>query len=193
MKRETPNPSVLGYALMGLLARGRSSGYDLAQGLKDPVSFFWHAQHSQIYPELARLEAAGLVRHTVVAQNERPDKKVYSLTGAGRKSLRAWLEAPVEVPRVRDELVLKVYSIWLTDHGTGLRLMREHAEAHAQRLAEYERRLELLPTKEGDMYQPGSPLFAVRAVLMRGIGYEREYLEWCRWVMAQLGGGEPAP
>ncbi|MDX2004365.1 MAG: PadR family transcriptional regulator [Meiothermus sp.] len=182
-----PTVSVLGYALLGLLARGDQSGYDLAQGLKDPVSFFWFAQHSQIYPELARLEAARLVRHTVVAQSERPDKKVYSLTPAGQQALESWLEAPAEVPRMRDEVVLKAYSLWLTDPYNGLRLMHEHAEAHAHRLAEYERRLELL-LKKDDIHRPDSPWFSVYSVLMRGIGYERSYLEWCRWMVERLEG-----
>ena len=49
--------TTLGYALLGLLARRPLSGYDLAGQLKVPVVFFWHARISQIYPELARLEA----------------------------------------------------------------------------------------------------------------------------------------
>jgi DNA-binding PadR family transcriptional regulator len=188
MTQVAPTVSILGYALLGLLARGEQSGYDLAQGLKDPVSFFWHAQHSQIYPELARLEATGLVKHRVVAQSERPDKKVYGLTAKGRKGLKVWLEAPVETPKMRDELVLKAYSIWLTDPPAGLRLMQEHAQTHRERLAEYQRRLELLTQKE-EVGHLDSPWFGVHAVLMRGIGYEREYLEWCEWMIGQLERG----
>jgi DNA-binding PadR family transcriptional regulator len=89
-----PTTTILGYALLSLLARGTKSGYDLAAGLKEPVGFFWHAHHSQIYPELARLEAAGLVTHTVVEQSDRPDKKVYSLTESGSATLTNWLESP---------------------------------------------------------------------------------------------------
>ena len=75
--------TTLGYALLGLLAREPLSGYDLAQRLKGRVGFFWQARHSQIYPELGRLEAAGLVRHAVVEQQDRPDKKVYTIAEAG--------------------------------------------------------------------------------------------------------------
>lgn len=182
--------SVLGYALLGLLARSDKSGYDLAQGLKDPVSFFWHAQHSQIYPELARLESAGLVKHTLVEQSERPDKKVYSLTHLGKKLLKEWLEADSDVPKKRDELVLKAYSIWLADPPAALELMQTHLKAHQQRLTEFERRLEALRHKAGaQMDDLTSPWFGIQAVLMRGIGFEREYVEWCGWMVARLERG----
>lgn len=178
--------TTLGYALLGLLARNEQTGYDLSQGLKDPVSFFWHAQHSQIYPELAKLESSGLVKYKLVEQTERPDKKVYSLTATGKKRLEAWLTAPLEVPKVRDELVLKAYSLWLVDPKAALHMLRDHEQAHVERLAEYERRLELLRRKTGKHVSLESPWFGIQAVLMRGIGYEREYVVWCKWMMEQL-------
>jgi DNA-binding PadR family transcriptional regulator len=186
-ERKPPEPSTLGYALLGLLARGAQSGYDLAQGLKDPVAFFWSASHSQIYPELARLEDLGLVQYTVVPQSDRPDKKVYALTNAGHSSLKTWLEGEQDVPKKRDELVLKAYSIWLSDPAAAARLMREHAHAHATQRAEFERRLARLEVQHGhELWQPGSPWFGVHAVLRRGIGFEREYAEWCEWVATAL-------
>lgn len=182
-------PSVLGYALLGLLARGEKSGYELTQGLKDPVGYFWYAQHPQVYPELARLEAAQLVRHTVVEQSDRPDKKVYNLTSQGRASLTAWLESPTQVPKKRDELVLKAYSIWLSDPTAAAQMMREHARVHAAHLAEFETRLSCLTREAGAaLWQPGSRWFGVHAVLRRGIGHEREYLEWCEWMAGCLNG-----
>src|SRR3712207_7015289 len=71
--------TTLGYALLGLLAREPLSGYDLAQRLKGRVGFFWQARHSQIYPELGRLEAAGLVRHAVVEQQDRSEEHTSEL------------------------------------------------------------------------------------------------------------------
>lgn len=185
-----PKPNTLGYALLGLLARRDRSGYDLTQGLKDPVGFFWHAQHSQVYPQLARLEAAGLVCHTLVEQTERPDKKVYSLTALGKEHLKVWLESPIEVPKLRDELVLRAYSVWLTDPLAAAQMMAEHAQAHAERLAEFERRLEQLnDNSEGQLDRLDSPWFGIHAVLIRGIGFEREYLEWCKWMTERLTEG----
>ncbi len=184
MPATSSKPNVLGYALLGLLARGAQSGYDLAQGLKDPVSFFWHAQHSQIYPELAKLETAGLIEHTRIEQTERPDKKVYHLTMGGEKALQIWLETATEVPKKRDELVLKAYSIWLSNPHAAAQMMREHAEIHAAHKQEFEHRLEKLEQKAGkEIWQPNSKWFSVHAIIRRGISYEREYAEWCEWMV----------
>ena len=185
--------NVLGYALLGLLARGPQSGYDLAQGLKDPVRFFWYAQHSQIYPELAKLETAGLIEHTRVEQIERPDKKVYHLTTHGEKALQIWLQTTTDVPKKRDELVLKAYSIWLSNPHAAAQMLREHAEIHAAHKQEFEQRLEKLEQKFGkNIWQPDSPSFGVHAVLRRGIGFETEYEAWCNW-MAEALSASPVP
>ncbi len=47
----------------------------------------WHASHSQIYPELGKLERAGLVEVAAAEQTEHD----LGLTGAGREELRRWL------------------------------------------------------------------------------------------------------
>ena len=47
--------------------------------------------------------------HEVVSQTERPDKKVYALTGEGRKELHAWLETPARLDLdLRNETFLKL-------------------------------------------------------------------------------------
>jgi DNA-binding PadR family transcriptional regulator len=193
-RARTPLTSTLGFALLGLLARGERSGYDLTQGLKDPVGYFWFAGHSQIYPELSRLEAAGQVAHTVVEQSDRPDKKVYRLTEHGTEALGAWLAAETEVPRKRDELVLKAYSIWLSNPTAAAQMMRNHAEIHAGHRREFEARLARIRQEAGAaIWQPGSKWFGVHAVLQRGIGYEREYYDWCEWMagcLEQAHGGD---
>ena len=179
--------TTLGYALLGLLAREPLSGYDLAQRLKGRVGFFWQARHSQIYPELARLETAGLVGHVVVEQQDRPDKKVYTITEAGRAALQSWVTSPVVGAPPRDELVLKAYSLWVADPAAAAALFREHERRHAERLADYERRLASLEERYGaELRQPGTPPFSTFIALQRGIGYEREYAAWCGWVARQL-------
>ena len=186
--------TTLGYALLGLLAREPLSGYDLAQRLKGRVGFFWQARHSQIYPELARLEAAGLVSHEVVEQQDRPDKKVYTIAETGRGALRAWVTAPVEVAAPRDELVLKAYSLWVANPAQAVALFREHERRHAEQLADYEARLAWLEGRYGgQLRQLGTPPFSTYLALQRGIGYEREYAAWCGWVAEQLEGAQRDP
>ena len=78
----------LRHAILGLLARKPSTGYELAQMFDLSLRTAWHARHSQIYPELSRLESAGMVE--VVERGAR-GSKTYALTDEGQAELRRWL------------------------------------------------------------------------------------------------------
>ena len=130
--------TTLGYAILGLLSREDLSGYDLTQRMAGRVGYFWSARHSQIYPELTRLEDGGYVTHSVVEQRERPDKKVYEITAEGLDALKAWAVQPPEPRPTRDELTLKTYSVWLADKEKAVRLFREEELRHEEQLAHYE-------------------------------------------------------
>ena len=70
--------------------------------------FFWGASYGQIYPELRRLETAGLVGSREEPRGRVP-RRVYSLTKTGRRALDAWLETADESYEVRDEGLLKLF------------------------------------------------------------------------------------
>jgi PadR family transcriptional regulator AphA len=177
--------TTLGYALLTLLARKTLSGYDLVRSMKRPIGFFWYAHHSQIYPELARLQNEGLVTFEVVEQSDRPDKKIYTITDAGRAALRRWAAAPMAMPGERSELMLKAYSVWLAEPEQAIKLFRTHEEYHAAQLAHYEQIMSELEEKYGDI-AVDTPQFGDYATLRRGIDYERGYVAWCRWMVEQL-------
>ena len=83
------------YAVLGQLAAGPSSGYEIKARLEAGAAHFWHASYSQIYAELRRLTDLALVSEKHVRQDARPDKRVYTITPAGRMALRAWLGPPL--------------------------------------------------------------------------------------------------
>ena len=185
--------ATLGYAILGLLSREDLSGYDLTRRMAGRVGYFWSARHSQIYPELAKLEDGYYVTHNVVEQRERPDKKVYEITAEGLNALKDWVTQPPVQRPIRDELTLKAYSVWLADKEKATRLFREEELRHEEQLAHYE---ELRSWMEGewreDLSSTDSPEFATYATLRRGISYEREYAEWCRWMADSIERGEPS-
>ena len=181
--------TTLGYAILGLLAREALSGYDLKQRMKGRVGYFWNAGHSQIYPELARLEDGGFVTHSVVEQRDRPDKKVYEITGSGLEALKDWVTQPPPQKPTRDELTLKAYSVWLADGGEAARVFRNEGFKHEEQLARYEEIRSWMEDEwREDLSDPASPHFASYATLRRGIIHERGYAEWCRWLAEAVSG-----
>jgi DNA-binding PadR family transcriptional regulator len=180
--------SLLGYALLALLARATLSGYDMAREMRKPHTFFFGQGHvSQIYPELARLEAAGLVTARTVEQQSRPDKKVYALSPAGLAELRAWLIESTPVTEPRSAFLIKAHSLWLADAAQALIPFRERARYHQELLEAYEADLASIEAQYGDgvAFLEG-PRFGDYVTLKRGVSYEREHLAWLRWTIALL-------
>ena len=58
----------LGFGILGFLNYGPMSGYDLVKAFESSLQFFWHAQNSQIYLELKKLEKKGYIDGETVIQ-----------------------------------------------------------------------------------------------------------------------------
>jgi PadR family transcriptional regulator, regulatory protein AphA len=130
----------LRHAVLGLLAMEPSSGYELARRFDRSLAYAWHAGHSQIYPELARLEDAGLVE--VVATGAR-NRKTYDLTPDGHDELRHWLLEIEPQRTVRDEMLLRGFLQFLLAPGDlrallerEARILDHQADAYRQIYAE---------------------------------------------------------
>jgi PadR family transcriptional regulator, regulatory protein AphA len=78
----------LRHSVLGLLVIQPSTGYELAQRFDRTLSNAWHAGHSQIYPELAKLQEAGMVE--VVGEGARRSR-TYGATERGREELVRWM------------------------------------------------------------------------------------------------------
>ncbi|MGH3089953.1 MAG: PadR family transcriptional regulator [Rubrobacteraceae bacterium] len=181
--------STLGFAILGLLAEGPLSGYDVKLRMAEPVGFFWRASHSQIYPELAKLEAGGMVAHKAVPQRGKPDKKVHEITAEGLSAVREWILEPAKSTPTRDEATLKAYLSWLADPGEMAGMFHDLARRHEEQLKKYEKTEEWMKSEWGEeRFEPRK--FASYAALKRGIVYERGNAEWCRWIAEKLEGSE---
>jgi DNA-binding PadR family transcriptional regulator len=116
----------LRHALLGFLTTEPSSGYRLAQEFGESAGWFWYASHSQIHPELKRLEDAGLVASEVEPGDAR-GTRTYRITDAGRAELDRWLgEEATDYPPVRD--VERIRLIFLDQQP--VEVIRKHFEAH---------------------------------------------------------------
>src|ERR687897_724796 len=78
--------------LLALLAKETSHGYQLRTRLQLALGPLAEALNGgQVYVTLNRLQKAGLVSSERVGQTDRPDRKVYELTAAGRERVMEWL------------------------------------------------------------------------------------------------------
>lgn len=174
----------LRHAILTLLERAPGSGYDLVQRFKAGIGHFWNASHQQVYQELAKLHGEGLVEFELERQEERPDRKVYRLTPAGRAALTAWFAQPVKPPKVNDALLVKVFAGHLVPPATLLAELEQHAALHRERLAEYrdlEQQFLSAPAAEQARFR--LPYLTLR----RGLLYEEDWLRWLEEARAVIG------
>jgi len=100
----------LPYGLLGLLMYQDSTGYELTKAFEESLNNFWHAQSSQIYRELDRMEKKELVVSRQIIQEKRPNKRVYAITDKGRSALQAWLDSgDLEFRNTHVPLLIRVF------------------------------------------------------------------------------------
>ncbi|MGW0763421.1 PadR family transcriptional regulator [Streptomyces sp. NPDC002814] len=178
-------------AVMAALLEGEASGYDLAKGFEASVANFWMATPQQLYRELERMENEGLVAARVVHQERRPNKRLFSLTEAGRDVLRAYVaEGPSKPTAIRDELMVRVQCVDIGDVGDIAAVRAavvERMERSTAKLARYERMRErLLAGRSEDEYFADAERIGPFLTLMGGVAFERANLEWGRTALRRL-------
>ncbi|WP_031064963.1 PadR family transcriptional regulator [Streptomyces sp. NRRL WC-3742] len=175
----------LEHAILVSLLEQPGSGYELARRFDRSIGRFWTATHQQIYRVLRRMETDGLVVSEEVAQDGRPDKKVYAASSDGRASLADWLREPVEPETVRHELAVKIRAAAFDDPAALISEVERHREAHAALLARY------LHGEQRDFPEAPSagpdPRRELQHVVLRGgIEYERMTIAWLDDVLTTL-------
>ena len=86
---------MLKHGILGLLNYGSMTGYDIVQIFRDSLSYFWHAQTSQIYRELQTLKRNSWATDETIPQEGRPDKKIFTITDKGRDLLASGMTAVI--------------------------------------------------------------------------------------------------
>jgi DNA-binding PadR family transcriptional regulator len=95
--------------VLGMVGLGRRSGYEIKQAVELSIRFFWTISPAQIYPSLARLERAGLIRGRDEPQGRRR-RRLYELSAAGSTTLGDWLRGTEPIPfELRDIGMVKLF------------------------------------------------------------------------------------
>lgn len=178
---------MLKYVLLGFLNYGPQTGYELKQAMDSSTAYFWHAKQSQIYTTLKSLEAEGQVVSQVEPQEDRPDRRVYTITEAGRGELRGWLERPLTTIDPRKEtLLVKLFFSGETNKITLLTQLRLQRDLHQQQYLFY--RDELAPQIQEDFDDPELGLHARLWDATRRMGelHEEAIVRWLDETIAMI-------
>ena len=97
------------YAILGMLALGPASGYQIKKMMERSTSNFWRESYGQIYPILKQLTQEGLCTSHSEKQEGKPERNIYTLTEPGKAELVNWLGETVEEAPERIELLLKLF------------------------------------------------------------------------------------
>lgn len=151
--------------MLAILTAEPMTGYDLVRYFDGSVAFVWSAPHSQIYPELRRMEAEGLIEATEVPRGQKATKRIYAITPEGVDELRRWANDAYRIPPERDTSRLKAAYIEWGSYDAARRQLRAHRNHWNELLNQYNdlvdaidsrdvpllrRRLEIRPEAEHD-------------------------------------------
>jgi PadR family transcriptional regulator AphA len=168
--------SPTGRVILGMLALGNRTGYEIKRVVDFSTRHFWAASYGQIYPELKRLEDLGLVRGRPEPSGARA-RTAYELTEAGEAALREWLGSDEElVYEVRDEGMLKLFfSDSLPERQLeNIRAIRGRQERKLSQLHAIDQKADEMP--------PGP-----RLTLALGISVTQGIIDWCQAAERRLG------
>jgi DNA-binding PadR family transcriptional regulator len=177
----------LRHAVLAALVDGEASGYELAKRFDVSVANFWSSTPQQLYRELERLENEGLLHARVVRQRRRPDKRVFTLTDAGRDELRTFTTQPAKPAALRDDLLVKLHAIDLGDEAAVVEALTTRLERARAKLARYDRIREdmLAGRKEEEFIRDAGPIGSY-LTLLGGRMYEQQNIRWCTRVLTIL-------
>lgn len=168
-----------GRVLLGMIAEGHATGYAIKAEIERSTRFYWGASIGGIYPELRRLEHAGLLSR---ADDPRGGARrhAYRLTDSGTRALHDWLTHPEECEiEMRHEGLLKLRFAGVLSPGERIAVIERMRALHERRIALLQRRLQ-----QGEFDDPFH-----RLTTEYGLGWNRWARGWCDSVLQVLGAG----
>jgi DNA-binding PadR family transcriptional regulator len=150
---------------LGILTRGDATGYEIKRTVEEGgYHHFAEASFGSIYPALNRLTEEGLVSVHAQAQEKRPERKVYTITQAGRRAFVASLMGPLPEDRHRSAFAFAMlFADLLPEERVGRMLAAYIAETE-KKLAQLQQ-ADAKPRRQGERFTNGLGQAAYSAIL----------------------------
>lgn len=171
---------MLKYAILGFLNYRSMFGYELKQSMDGSIQHFWHSKLSQIYMTLKSLESDKLLVSEIENQDDKPDRKRYTITELGKQDLREWLNKPLlTINPHKDELLLKLFFSASVDKSDLIQELSLLKKLHLQKLKTYQTSTKEIISKS-TKYEPKIKEDAILWEATRRMGemYESMYIQW---------------
>lgn len=173
----------LSYAILAALTNQPCSGYDLVKRFNKSVECYWSASHQQIYKALSQLEEDEHLSSEKIEQENRPNKKLYTVTDSGRQHLQQWIGQVDVIAPLKSDLLIKLSAGHTVPTAPLLQTLQAYYEQHKEKLKSYQalsKQYAQMPelTRENQFQ-----LLALRA----GIRQQLAWVAWCEEAMGFLG------
>jgi PadR family transcriptional regulator AphA len=163
--------------VLGLLTKQPMSGYDIKRFLKSLSWLIDVPSLGSLYPSLHALLKDGFVTMEVAASQDRPPRKIYSITEAGREALQKWLDQPSESDASLKKFIMRLaLAGQLSRVGLLAHLEQRRARVTAQKMA-LEQAIEV-ESKNADLEE--------RLMLDYGLSLAVAELAWLNSTLARL-------
>jgi PadR family transcriptional regulator AphA len=161
-------------AVLGMIALGARSGYEIRRAAELSLRFFWALGPPQIYAELSRLETAGLVTGKDDSQGRRP-RRTYEPTPLGLAALSQWAGSRQPAPlELRDVLLVQLFFADFSDAANVTALLERIRERSVQALGTFDEQI-MPAAARPEQRGFGQP----RVVAEFGAALHRFIVTWC--------------
>ena len=178
----------LKYGLLGLLNYGPMTGYELDKEFKESLAHFWQAKTSQIYRELDAMEREGWLSSERVVQEEKPNKRVYSVRAEGRAAFMDWLSSPgadiENATRVKSVFFMRLFFAGETSREQVLELLYAYRKQCLVGMEEMDKANELFNPSES-LYKP-EDIEYWKLIMLHGEMMRKTRLEWVEKAISLL-------
>lgn len=179
----------LEYAILGFLNYHPYTGYDLKKIFDTSIRHFWPADQSQIYRTLNRLTEQGFAEMEKVPQEDRPDRKLYHITDAGRAALRTWISGPPPLDEPRSAPLIQVFFSGQLSDEEILTKFEGYVATMQAILDQYDQVPNAIGPYQEEITSPREHFFWL-LTLENGIANMRANLQWAQSVVDRIKSGQ---
>ena len=180
----------LPHALLGLINYQPSTGYDLKNKFQRSIHFFWNAALPHIYRSLKQMEKDGWIVSTIEQQTGKPNRKVYRITGEGKKELLHWLAEPPDELEMRHTLLVKVFFGKQLPPEKFAEHLKNWKEYNVNLLQQYETVVMPVIQQQSEKASYAKDSYYWGLSLDYGIRHARMTIEWCNQALKDMEKGK---